>query len=102
LTYQLYLEAILNITKLVAIYMFLHGTPIYAIAIINQNVGLFSIIFSKDVLKLIFTPYTFVKSSKLFFLIELVINPLILVIMTCLFIRELVEFEKKIISQIKD
>lgn len=101
LVYELYLEAIKNILKLCAIYMFLHGTPIYTIALINQNVGIFKIIFSKDVFKLMFTPYTFVKTSKLFFLIDLVINPLILIIMTGLFIRELLKFEKRIVDSLK-
>ena len=96
------MEAILNIMKLVAIYMFLQGIPIYVVVCINQNTELFSIVFSSKIWKLIFTPYPYAMDSKLYPWLDTVVNPLNLVIMTWLFIRELVNFEQRVVDHLKE
>lgn len=96
IVYKFYFQAIRNIIKLVIINLVLNAAPIYILAIINQNVNMAGVVFSKGFFTLIFTPYPFVKTSKLYFLFDLVINPLIVVVMTGLFIRELLVYNREI------
>lgn len=59
------------------------------------------VVFSKNFFTLIFTPYPFVKTSKLYFLFDLVINPLVVVVMTGLFIREIMVYQRDIVKELE-
>lgn len=100
LMYVLYLECLWNILKILAIITVMEAIPIYAIAFYGFKFNIFGILLSNKLYYFIVTPYNFVYQTKLYHILEHFSSPIILIVVSILFIRAIQDFELRMVSEI--
>lgn len=100
LMYTLYLECIWNIFKISLIFCIAQAIPIYLTALFGLKLEFFSIMLSHKFYYFIVTPYNFVYQTKLYHILEHFLSPLIVILMSFLFVRAINDFEDRMVDEI--
>lgn len=100
LMYRLYLECIWNIFKISLIFSICQAIPIYLTALLGLKLKFFDIMLSHRLYFFIVTPFTYIYSAKMYNILEHIISPLSVILMSILFIKAIKNFEERMVSEI--